>query len=157
MALPRLDDLLKEGVHGQRVFLRADLNVPLRDGVVGNDARIQASLPTLRKLLGAGARVALASHLGRPKGERKPEFSLRPVAPRLAERLGSGVSFCEACVGPEAERAVDRAKRLTQQLLTLSKGGAPIRRASAVSKLVREATELALSGTLVVARRKRAA
>jgi phosphoglycerate kinase len=107
MALPRLDDLLTEGVHGQRVLVRADLNVPLRDGGVADDTRIRASLPTLKKLLAAGARVVVVSHLGRPKGERVPEYSLRPVAPRLAELLGTGVSFCEECVGPKAAAAID--------------------------------------------------
>jgi len=67
---------------------------------------VRASLPTIQRLARAGARVVLASHLGRPKGKRKPEFSLRPVAPRLAQLLGTGVSFCEDCIGPEPARAV---------------------------------------------------
>jgi phosphoglycerate kinase len=100
MGLPRLDDLLAGGVAGQRVLVRADLNVPIRDGRVADDSRIRASLPTLRRLLAAGARVIVASHLGRPKGQRLPEYSLRPVAPRLAQLLGTGVSFCAKCVGP---------------------------------------------------------
>jgi phosphoglycerate kinase len=106
MALPRLDELLAEGVRGQRVLLRADLNVPLRDGRVADDARIRACLPTLRRLLAAGARVIATSHLGRPKGQRAPEFSLRPVAPRLAELLATGVSFCDDCIGAKAVAAV---------------------------------------------------
>jgi phosphoglycerate kinase len=101
-----LDALLNEGVRGDRVFVRADLNVPLRDGAVSDDSRIRASVPTLSRLVSAGARVAVASHLGRPKGERRPEMSLRPVAPRLAELLGTGVSFCEDCIGNAAARAV---------------------------------------------------
>ena len=84
MAVTDLDALLARGVRGERVFVRADLNVPLRDGAITDDTRIRASLPTLSRLLDAGARVVVASHLGRPKGKRKPEFSLRPVAPRLA-------------------------------------------------------------------------
>jgi len=106
VAIPGLDELLAAGVRGRRVFVRADLNVPLEAGQIRDDTRLRASLPTLEKLLAAGARVVLASHLGRPKGERKPEQSLRPLAPRLAERLGVGVSFCEDCVGDLARDAV---------------------------------------------------
>jgi phosphoglycerate kinase len=101
-----LDALIARGVRGKRVFVRVDLNVPLRDGVITDDTRVRASLPTLQRLLRAGARVVVASHLGRPKGKAKPELSLRPVAPRLAELLGTGVSFCEDCIGPAAARAV---------------------------------------------------
>ena len=108
MTVPGLDPLLTRGVHGDRVFVRADLNAPLRDGTVADDSRLRASLPTLRRLLEAGARVVVASHLGRPGGERRPELSLRPVAPRLAELLGTGVGFCDECVGPRAVAAVDR-------------------------------------------------
>ena len=107
MAAPALDGLIAEGVRGCRVFVRADLNVPMNGGAISDDTRIRASLPTLRRLLDAGARVVVASHLGRPKGERKPEVSLRPVAPRMAELLGTGVSFCDACIGPKAVAAVD--------------------------------------------------
>ena len=106
MSVPTLDDLLAEGVRGLRVFVRADLNVPLQDGRVGDDTRIRAALGTLRRLLAGGARVVLASHLGRPQGERRPELSLRPVAERLAEHLGRPVAFCEAAVGADAEAAV---------------------------------------------------
>ena len=106
MRLPTLDDLLRSGVRGARVLVRADLNVPLRDGRVADDTRIRASVPTLENLLDAGARVAVASHLGRPRGERRPELSLAPVAPMLAERLGRPVAFAPDCVGPEAEKAV---------------------------------------------------
>ena len=88
------------------MLVRADLNVPLSDGEVGDDTRIRASLPTLRRLLAAGARVVLVSHLGRPRGERKPEFSLRPVAKRLSERLGRNVAFAEDCVGDAAHEAI---------------------------------------------------
>jgi len=106
MAVATLDDLLASGVRGRRVFVRADLNVPIAAGHVGDDTRIRASLPTLRRLLQAGARVVVASHLGRPKGERRPEFSLRPVAWRLAELLGTGVAFCDECVGEKPAAAI---------------------------------------------------
>jgi phosphoglycerate kinase len=112
-----LDALLAEGVRGKRVFVRLDLNVPLRDGRVADDTRIQASLPTLRRLLEAGARVIAASHLGRPKGKPSPELSLRPVAGRLAELLGCSVAFCEECAGPRAEAAA--AELAEGQLLLL--------------------------------------
>ena len=84
MAIPDLDALLARGVRGRRVFVRADLNVPLKGGVIRDDSRIRASLPTLRRLLEAGARVIVSSHLGRPTGKPAPEHSLRPLAPRLA-------------------------------------------------------------------------
>jgi phosphoglycerate kinase len=105
-----LDDLLAErgGVRGRPVLVRADLNVPLEGGRVADDSRIRAALGTLRRLLAAGARVVLASHLGRPKGAPKPALSLRPVAERLAELLGRPVVFVEASVGPTAEAAVAR-------------------------------------------------
>ena len=107
MKLPSLDGLLKgPGVRGQRVFLRADLNVPMRGGKVADDTRIRACLSTLRRLLAEGARVIMASHLGRPKGEWVPELSLRPVANRLQELLGRPVRFCPEIVGPQAEAAV---------------------------------------------------
>ena len=109
MAVTSIDSLLAErgGVRGRVVFLRADLNVPLRDREVSDDTRIRAALPTLRRLLAAGARVVLASHLGRPKGERRAELSLRPVAARLANLLDRGVSFCEEIVGEAAKHAVE--------------------------------------------------
>jgi phosphoglycerate kinase len=114
-----LDELLAEpsGVRGRRVFVRADLNVPLRDGQVGDDTRIRAALGTLRRLLAGGARVVLASHLGRPKGAPKPELSLWPVSARLAQLLGRPVGFCTDCIGPAAEAAV--AKLRDGELLLL--------------------------------------
>ena len=114
-----LDELLAEpsGVRGRRVLVRADLNVPLRDGQVGDDTRIRASLGTLRRLLAGGARVVLTSHLGRPKGAPRPELSLRPVSSRLEQLLGRPVAFCGDCVGPAAEAAV--AKLRDGELLLL--------------------------------------
>ena len=106
MSVAGLDDLLARGVRGKRVLVRADLNVPLASGAVADDTRIRASLPTLQRLLEAGARVVVVSHLGRPKGARQPELTLRPVARRLAELLAGGVSFCEDCVGEAARSAV---------------------------------------------------
>jgi phosphoglycerate kinase len=97
-------------LHGKRVFVRADLNVPIKDGRVGDDSRIRASLPTLRKLIGAGARVVLASHLGRPKDGPDPKLSLAPVAAALGKALGIPVSVASDCVGPEVAAAVDRLK-----------------------------------------------
>jgi phosphoglycerate kinase len=86
-------------VRGKRVLLRCDLNVPLKDGVITDDGRIKASLPTIKYLLAQGASVVITAHLGRPKGERKPELSLAPVAKRLSELLGQSVEFSEAIVG----------------------------------------------------------
>jgi len=107
MAVQTLDGLLDEGVRGQRVFVRADLNVPLRDGRVADDSRLRASLPTLQRLRAAGARVIVASHLGRPKGQHVAALTLRPVAVRLAQLLGAGVAFCDECVGERAREAIE--------------------------------------------------
>jgi phosphoglycerate kinase len=90
----------------KRVFCRVDFNVPIESGRVADDARIAASLPTIDALHASGARVILASHLGRPKGKPRPEFSLAPVAARLAILLERPVSFAEDCIGDPAERAV---------------------------------------------------
>jgi len=97
-------------IHGRRVFVRVDFNVPLKNGVIGDDTRIRASMPTVRFALEGGAAcVVLASHLGRPKGKPNPAFSLRPVAARVSELLGRPVAFADDCVGAAAEQAVARA------------------------------------------------
>jgi phosphoglycerate kinase len=116
-------------VRGKRVLLRCDLNVPLKDGVITDDGRIKASLPTIKYLLAQGASVVITAHLGRPKGERKPELSLAPVATRLSELLGQNVDFSKEIVGAKlsgtgvtllenirfeaAETSKDEAERLT--------------------------------------------
>jgi phosphoglycerate kinase len=86
---------------GKRVFLRCDLNVPLKDGVIKDDGRIKASLPTIKALLEKGASIVIAAHLGRPKGEAKPELSLAPVALRLGELLGKEIIFPGEVIGSE--------------------------------------------------------
>ncbi|HEB90462.1 MAG TPA: phosphoglycerate kinase [Deltaproteobacteria bacterium] len=98
----------KIDLRGRRVFVRADLNVPLKDGRITDDSRIRASLPTLERLRDAGARILLASHLGRPKGQRVPELSLEPVATALAGRLDCPVHFVGDCIGDEVEAAAAR-------------------------------------------------
>lgn len=89
-------------VMGKKVFVRVDYNVPMKDGVITNDNRIRATLPTLEYLLAQNAALVLASHLGRPKGAPVPEFTLAPVAKRLSELLGKEVLFAPDCVGEEA-------------------------------------------------------
>ncbi|MFM1950710.1 MAG: hypothetical protein RL418_397 [Actinomycetota bacterium] len=91
---------------GKRVVLRCDLNVPLKDGVITDDGRIRASLPTIKRLVEAGARVAVCSHLGRPEGAPDAKYSLEPVAERLEQLLGQPVVFASDTVGPQATAAV---------------------------------------------------
>jgi len=98
-------------VAGKRAFVRADFNVPLEHGRVGDATRIEATLPTLRWLLEHGAMLVLASHLGRPKGKRTAELSLRPVADELSSRLGRLVPLAPDCVGPETEALVAKMNR----------------------------------------------
>ena len=105
MSMRTIDDL--GDVRGRRVLVRSDLNVPLHDGVITDDGRIRASVPTIEKLAGKGARVIVCAHLGRPKGQVQPEFSLAPVNRRLGELLGREVRFATDTVGDSARATVD--------------------------------------------------
>ncbi len=93
-------------LRGKRVLVRSDLNVPLDGETITDDGRIRASVPTIKSLSEAGARVVVCAHLGRPKGSPDPQYSLRPVAARLGELLGQEVTFVEETVGASAEQAV---------------------------------------------------
>ncbi|MBF6237386.1 phosphoglycerate kinase [Nocardia otitidiscaviarum] len=102
MAIKTLQDLLNEGVEGRGVLVRSDLNVPLDNGVITDPGRIIASAPTIAALAEAGAKVVVTAHLGRPKGEPDPKFSLAPVAERLAQELGRNVQLAGDVVGQDA-------------------------------------------------------
>jgi phosphoglycerate kinase len=95
-------------VKGKRVLMRVDFNVPLEGGKVGDDKRIRAAIPTIKYITEKGGRLILMSHLGRPKGERKPEMSLRPCVPVLNDLLGKSISFVDDCIGDAAEAAVEK-------------------------------------------------
>jgi len=105
-----MPDLSTIDVAGKRVFLRCDLNVPLKEGIIKDDGRIKASLPTIQLLLEKGASLVIAAHLGRPKGEATPELSLAPVAQRLAELLGREVKFVGQVTGTAVTTATETLK-----------------------------------------------
>ncbi len=108
MAVKTVKDI---DLKGKRVLVRADFNVPLKEGVITDDTRIKAALPTLQYILEQeGTSLVLMSHLGRPKGERKPEFSLAPIAQRLSELLNRPVEMASDCVGPETKEMAGKLK-----------------------------------------------
>jgi len=102
-----LDDFEFEG---KTVVLRADLNVPMEEGKVSDATRIDRVVPTIKELTSKGAKVVVISHFGRPKGEKKPEFSLRQIVPAMEKSLGQKISFVDECVGPIAKNAIEEAK-----------------------------------------------
>ena len=103
MTAQTLNDLLSAGVRGRTVLIRSDLNVPLDGSAVTDDGRIRASLPAVKDLTDAGAKVIVMAHLGRPKGEPDPKYSLAPVAARMSELLGAEVALAEDVTGPSAQ------------------------------------------------------
>jgi phosphoglycerate kinase len=109
-SIPNLSNLLAQGVSGRGVLVRSDLNVPLNDGIIGDPGRIIASVPTIKSLADAGAKVVVTAHLGRPKGEPDLALSLAPVAAALGEHLGKDVQLADDVVGRDARA---RAERLT--------------------------------------------
>ncbi|MDY3048257.1 MAG: phosphoglycerate kinase [Rothia sp. (in: high G+C Gram-positive bacteria)] len=105
-----LAELIEGGIAGRRVLVRSDLNVPLKDGQVTDDGRVRASLPVLKQLTDAGARVIVTAHLGRPKGQVDPQYSIKPAAQRLAELADFPVFISEDLVGPDAKAKAEALK-----------------------------------------------
>jgi 3-phosphoglycerate kinase len=117
MAKVVISDLPDSEYDGRRVFVRVDFNVPIRDGVISEDYRIRRTVPTIDYLMDRGAKVVLASHLGRPKGRVMPELSLRALVPRLCELLGTSVKFIGKVVGEEVKNGIDELQRGEVMLL----------------------------------------
>lgn len=105
MAIKTLEDVQ---LSGKRVLVRCDFNVPLKDGVITDDSRISAAIPTIQHLVDQSARVILCSHLGRPKGQQVSEMSLAPVAEALSSKMGQPVTFIEDCIGPAVEEELSK-------------------------------------------------
>ena len=103
MTVKNLENLLGEGVQGRYVLVRSDLNVPLDGDRITDDGRVRAALPTIQRLAAAGAKVVVTAHLGRPKGEPDPKYTLAPVAKRLSELLGAEVALAGDVVGDSAK------------------------------------------------------
>jgi phosphoglycerate kinase len=106
MAKKSVSSLTEADLKGKRVFVRADFNVPLKDGKITDDTRIRGAIPTIKYLSEKGAKVMLSSHLGRPKGGYEAKFSLAPVTPRLSELLGKNVNLVPDCIGISVQAAV---------------------------------------------------
>lgn len=105
MAIQTLEDVQ---LSGKRVLVRCDFNVPLKDGVITDDSRIDAAIPTIQHLVDQSARIILCSHLGRPKGQQVAEMSLAPVAEALSSKMGQPVTFIEDCIGPAVEEELSK-------------------------------------------------
>src|SRR4051812_41481873 len=97
-------------VSGKRVLVRVDFNVPMKDGQVQDDTRLRSALPTIHELRAKGARTILLAHFDRPKGQRVPSMSLKPVVEPLSALVGAPVAFADDCIGPDAKAAVDAMK-----------------------------------------------
>ncbi len=131
MSLDGIKTLDQLDVDGKRVLVRLDLNLPLADGAITDETRLRAALPTIERLMNAGGRLVLCSHLGRPKGKRVPGLSMEPVAARLAELLGVEVYFAHDIVGDDVEfltRELGRGRVMVLENLRFhpgEKAGAP--------------------------------